>query len=325
MKAIYKPCLAGLTGIVLGLGNSAALPQSYPTKAVRLIAPSPPGSPPDVVARLMGEKLAAGLGQPLVVENRPGAVGTIGLNVVAKAPADGYTLGLFSMPYIVAPSLVPKMPYDLEKDLAAVSLINLQSHILAVPAGSAIKTIPELIAAAKAKPGYLKYSSGGNGTPVHLDAELFKREAGVFILHIPYNGAVGGVTALIAGDVDMMFGNTTAVLPQVKSGKLRALATAAPRRIPSQPDLPTLVELGYPNVAVSAWDGVVAPAGTPKQIVARLHHEIQKVGAMPETRQRFEAMGNEAADMGPEEFAAFFRTESQGWNKLMRDAGIKPD
>ena len=297
----------------------------YPAKLVRLIVPSAPGSPPDVLARLLGDKLATNLGQPVVVENRPGAAGTIGLNAVAKAPPDGYTLGILDFAFIVAPSLIAKMPYDTERDLTAVSLIARQSHLLVVPSGSSVRSVAQLVAAAKAKPGFLKFASGGNGTPAHLEGALFKQEASVDIVHIPYKGGPAGAIALLTGDVDMMFGATGTVSPHITSGKLRALATVAPRRIPTFPDVPTLVQLGYANVAVSPWDGVVVPTGTPKEVITRLRLEIQKVGAMQETKQRLEAIGMESADAGPEEFAAFIRTELQRWNKLMRDAGIKPD
>lgn len=300
-------------------------PAQYPAKPVKLIVPTVPGSPPDVLARLLGDKLASNLGQPVLVENRPGAFGTIGLNAVAKATPDGYTLGILDLAYIVAPGLIAKIPYDTERDLTAVTLFARSSNILVVPSGSSVRSVAELIAAAKAKPGFLKFASGGNGTPAHLTAELFKREVGADVVHVPYKGAVAGATALLAGDVDMMFGATVAISPHIKSGKLRALATVAPRRIPTYPDLPTLVELGYANVAVSAWDGVVAPTGTPKEVVARLHREIQKVVAMQETKQRLEAIGMESADLGPEEFAAHIRSELQRWNKVVRDAGIKPD
>jgi len=313
---------AAVCAVVFSMDVSAQQP--YPVKPIRLIAPVPPGSPPDVLARLLSEKLASGLGQPLIVDNRPGASGTIGLNVVAKAPHDGYTLGMFFMGHVVAPSLIAKMPYDIEKDLGAVSLVARESHILVVPSGSPARSVAELIKAAKGKPGILKFSSGGNGTPAHLEGELFKRETGVDIVHIPYRGAAEGATALLTGDVDIMFGATVAVSPHIKSGKLRALATVAPRRIPAFPDIPSMVDLGYANIVVSPWGGIVAPAGTPKDVIARLHLETKKFGAMPEMKQRLEAIGLEAADAGPEEFAALIRSEMQKWIKLIRDAGIKP-
>ena len=313
---------------LFGLAPIAAHTQDrtpYPAKPVKLIVPTGPGSPPDVAARLLGDKLASSLGQTVVIDNRPGASGTIGLNAVAKAPPDGYTLGVLTMPGVVAPSVIANMPYDTERDLTAVTLFYQDYNLLVGPSGSSARSVAELIGAAKAKPGFLKFASGGNSTPAHLTGELFKREVGIDIVHIPYKGAVPGATGLLTGDIDMMFGATVAVSPHIKSGQLRALATPAPRRIPTYPDVPTLVELGYTNVAVTSWGGVVAPAATPKEVVARLHLEIQKVGAMQETKQRLEAMGMEAANARPEEFAAYIRSEAQRWNKVVRDAGIKAD
>jgi len=277
------------------------------------------------LARLLGDKLASNLGQPVVVENRPGGIGMIGLNAVAKAPPDGYTLGILTLPNIVGPSLIARMPFDIERDLAPVTLFARDANLLVVPSSASARSVAELITLAKAKPGSVKFASGGNSTPAHLAGELFKREVGVDIVHIPYTSAVSGATAMLTGDVDMMFGATVAVSPHVRSGKLRALATTAPRRIPAYPDVPTLVELGYANVAFSGWFGVVAPTGTPKEVVERLHLETQKFGALHETKQRLEAIGLESTDAGPEEFAAYIRSELRRWSKVVRDAGIKAD
>lgn len=325
MQAIRIPAAAGVVCFVFGLWSAAAWPQAYPVKPIRIFVSTGPGAPPDVMARLLGEKLAGSLGQPIIVENRPGASGTIGMNAVAKASPDGYTLGIFSMGYTTAPSLVKPMPYDTEKDLSTVTLLAKDSNLLVVPSGSSEKSVADLVAAAKAKPGALKFSSGGNSTPAHLSGELFKREAGIDITHIPYKTPPAGAAAVLAGEVDMMFGATVAVAPHIKSGKLRVLATSTPQRIPAYPDVPTLVELGYTNAVISNWSGIVAPAGTPKDVIERLHVEIQKVLAMPETRQRLEGLGVEASPGRPEEFAALMRSELQRWNKLVRDAGIKQD
>lgn len=339
MQANFEPAVAGLGSInqggrartalafavplLLGLWSSAALPQAYPAKPIKLFVSTGPGAPPDVMARLLADKLAGSLGQPVVVENRPGASGSIGMNAVAKAPPDGYTLGIFSMGYITAPSLIAQMPYDTERDLAPVTMLARDSNLLVVPSGSSAKSVAELVAAAKAKPGFVKFASGGNSTPAHLAGELFKRETGVDILHIPYKTPAMGAAAVLSGDVDMMFGATVAVSPHIRSGKLRVLAASTPQRIPAFPDVLTLVELGYPNVVVSNWSGIVAPAGTPKDVVERLHHEIQKVLATSETRQRLEGLGVEPSPARPEEFGALMRSELLRWNKVVRDAGIK--
>ncbi len=298
---------------------------SYPTRLIKIIASTPPGSPPDVIARMIGEKLGGIFGQTVVVENRPGASNTIGLSAVAKSPPDGYTLGILSLPAIASPALIAKMPYDTEKDLAPVSLMVWEYHLLVVPAGSPARSVAGLVAAAKAKPGVLKFSSGGNGTPAHLAGELFKREAGVDIVHIPYKGAPAGAIAMLTGDVDMMIGAIGALSAHITSGKLRPLATSALQRLPSYPEVPTLVESGYSRIGNLGWLGVVAPTGTPTAVIARLHVEIGKVLATPELKERIASQGMEPTSMGPEEFSVKIRSELQRWTKVVRDAGIKAD
>ena len=324
---MYRRNLSLMAAATLALAPlilQAQGPAAYPTKPIRIIVAGPPGIPPDVVARILGERLAAPLGQPVVVENRPGTSGIVGLDALAKSAPDAYTLGIISMPVTVTPSLVARMPYDMERDFAPVGLVAWAYPILAVSVAKPMKSVADLVAAAKAKPGALNFASGGNGTPPHLAGELFKRVAGVDIIHIPYNGAVAGVAAVLSGDADMMIGATGAMSPHVKAGKLRALATSSPRRIAAFPDLPTFVELGY-DVEVRDWLGFLAPAGTRRDLIERLHSEMAKVTATPETRQRLETLGVEVADMGPEDFRTHIRSELQKWAKVVRDAGIKPD
>ena len=323
MKAICRSVLAGLVCIIPVLWSSAALPQAYPAKPIRLFVSTGPGAPPDVMARLLAAKLAVSLGQPVLVENRPGASGSIGMNAVAKAAPDGHTIGIFSMGYTTAPSMVARMPYDTERDLAPVTLLARDSNLLIVPASSPAKSVAELVALAKAKPGQIKFASGGNSTPAHLAGELLKREARLDIVHIPYKTPPAGAAAVLAGDVDMMFSATVAAAPHIKSGRVRVLAASTPKRIPAYPDVPTLAELGYTEVVVSNWSGIVAPAGTPKEIIERLKVEIQNVLAMPDILQRLERLGVEPAPGGPEEFGALLHSEMLRWNKLVRDAGIK--
>lgn len=313
-------------GVVSCTAACAALAQQpYPLRPIRIIVPISPGSPPDVLARLLGEKLAASLGQSVIVENRPGASGTVGIDAVAKASADGHTLGLLTLGFLTAPALLASMPYDAVRDLAAVALIARDSNLLVVPNGSALASVAELIKTAKSRPGMLKFASGGNSTSAHLVGELFKREAGVDLVHIPYKGPVAGVTALIAGEVDMMFGAMGAVMSQVKSGRLRVLAVSAPRRIAAYPNAPALAEVGLPRVSFFNWFGLVAPTATPKAAIARLQREIQAIVATPETQQRLDAIGLEAASAGPAEFGALLRADQQRMIQLVRDAGIKPD
>jgi tripartite-type tricarboxylate transporter receptor subunit TctC len=295
---------------------------SYPAKAIRLIVPTVPGSPPDVVGRLVGERLSGALGQPVVVDNRPGAIGTIGLHAVTRATPDGYTIGVISMPYVIAPSLLAQVSYDTVRDLAPVTLVNWSYTLLAVPAASPARSVADLVTLAKRRPGLLKFSSNGNATPSHLMAELFQREAGVRMIHIPYKGSVAGVSAVLSGEVDMTIGAAVSVTPHVTAGKLRALATAAPKRLVTFPDVPTLLELGYPNLQVSDWQGIVAPAATAAKIVERLHAEIEKALRAPEVRQRLETLGMEVAGAGPKEFGPHIQREVRRWSKLVRDVGI---
>jgi len=314
--------IAGFT--ILSSPSWAQDTASYPVKAIRVIVPSTPGSPPDVVGRIIGEKLTAALGKPLVFDNRPGATGIIGLEALARSAADGYTLAVMAMPFVINANLMAKMPYDTEKDLAAVALVNWHYSLLVVPAASPLRSVAEIVTAAKARPGALRYS-GGNGTPPHIAGELFKQVAGVDIQHVPYKGAPATVLAVLTGDVDMTITSVGALSPHIKSGKLRALATAAPQRIAAYPELPTFVELGYPGVQVRDWQGFVAPAGTPKSVIARLHAEIAKAASMPDVKARLEALGMEPASAGPEQFAAHIHSEMQRWGRFVREVGITAD
>jgi tripartite-type tricarboxylate transporter receptor subunit TctC len=297
----------------------------YPERTIRLIVPTVPGSPPDTVARMIGDRLAKSLGQAVVVENRPGAIGTIGLNAVAHSAADGYTLGMIALPYIVAPALLRHVPYDTERDLAPVTLIAWNYAVLAVRADSKFDSVERLVMAAKAQPRSLSYSSNGNGTPSHLAAELFKREAGIEAVHVPYKGALAAVSALLAGDVDFAFAASEALVPQVRSGKLRALATDAPHRLPAFADVPTMTELGFPHVDIRDWQGIVAPAGTPKPIIDHLNEVIANALRDPQVRGRLEFLGMEPAALGPDRFAQHLGVEIQRWSHLVRDAHITAD
>jgi len=319
------PDLITVALVAMPLAAQSGESASYPSKPIRLIVPTVPGSPPDVVGRMVGEQLSGALRQSVVVDNRPGAIGTIGLHAVTRATPDGYTIGVISMPYVIAPSLLAQVPYDTVRDLAPVTLVNWSYTLLAVPARAPARALADLVALAKAQPGALKFSSNGNGTPSHLMAELFQREAGVRLIHIPYKGSMAGVNAVLAGDVDMTIGAAVSVAPHVKAGKLRALATAAPKRLSTVPDVPTLLELGYPKLHVSDWQGIVAPAATPAKVIYRLHGEIERTLRSVDTQQRLETLGMEAAGAGPKEFAAHIQHEVQRWSKLVREAGIKAE
>ena len=316
--------------LVMAIGNHAvahaATTPAWPSKPIRIIAPYPPGSPPDVVARIVGERMVAVLGHPVVVENRPGAIGTIGLNAVAKATPDGYTFGIISLPNLLAPTLLPNVPFDMVADLAPVSQTNWESFLLVVRASSAWKSVKDIVAQAKSQPDRMTFASGGTATPAHLSAEFFKRHSGINIRHVPFKGAPEGVTAVVGGEVDLMFAATPAAGPHIQSGRLRALATPAPRRLPAFADVPTMVELGYAGVEIRSWQGVVAPAATPKAIIERMASEIAKIGASPDVRARFVTLGMEAAaEGGSDAFGALVRAEFSRWSKVARDAGLRAD
>jgi tripartite-type tricarboxylate transporter receptor subunit TctC len=311
-----------LLAVLLIAGQAAAQP--LPHKTIRLISGAPPGTPGDVVARIVAEPLGARLGQPVIVENRAGAINTIALSAVARAEADGHTLGILGMPSTVAPSLLASMPYDTVRDLAAVRQLSWVSNVLVVQPASPVASVADLVVAAKARPGELTYASGGNGTPAHLAAALFGQRAGLELRHVPYKGVVAGVAAVMGEQVDMMIAVAPAALGQIRAGKLRALATPAPTRLPALPDVPTLAELGY-AVDVRDWHGIVAPAATPASVIARLESALAEVLAQADVKERLARVGLEPAESSAAAFASHIRAEVQKWARVVSDAGIKPD
>jgi tripartite-type tricarboxylate transporter receptor subunit TctC len=274
--------------------------------------------------RIIAEPLGAVLGQPLVIENRPGAINTIGLAAVAKAPADGHMLGTLTMPSTVAPHLLSKIPFDVERDLAPVRQLAWVSNVLVVRPAAPFASVHELVAVAKMRPQSLTFASGGNGTPAHVSGELFKLTAAIDMRHVPFKGAVAGVAAVMGEQVDMMFAIAPAVIPHLKAGKLRALATPAPSRLPALPDLPTLAELGYP-VDVRDWVGIVAPRATPRAVIARLESAFATVMAQRQVKDRLAAAGFETAESGADAFGVLIRAELQKWGRVVNQAGIRPD
>lgn len=314
-------------GLAVVTATSAATqandPLPYPTKPIHLIVATVPGVPPDVVARILAERLQSSLRQPVVVENRPGAIGSIGLAAVAHASADGYTIGMFAMPYVVAPGLL-KVPYDLERDFAPVTLVSRAYSMLAVRADSRVRSVADLVQQARTRPGSVTFASAGNGTPSHLAGVLLQQETTTTMLHVPYKGAAA-VTALLAGDVDFMVGSAFVVLPQVKAGKLRVLATTAPKRLDTYPDIPTLAELGYPEVQITDWQGVVVPTGTPRAVIAKLHSELATILGATDIQRKLEALGMEAAVSAPEDFGRLIASEQRRWSEVVRTSGMKAD
>lgn len=307
------------------LGALPALPamaQTYPSRPLRLVVPFPPGGSTDIVARLVAQKLGEALGQPMIVDNRAGAGGMIGAENVAKSPADGYSLLLASSgPIAIVPALQPKLGYDSVRDFAPISIIATIPTMLVVNEKVPARSVSELIALAKARPGQLNFASTGVGATPHLAGEVFKSMAGVDIGHVPYKGSAPALTDLMGGQVDMMFEQIPAVLPHVQSGKLRALAVGSARRVAALPDLPTISESGLSGFDVVSWFGIMAPAGTPAPIVARLHAELAKIMRMPDVSEKLASLGAEPQASTPQAFGQTIVAELPKWAEIIRKSG----
>jgi tripartite-type tricarboxylate transporter receptor subunit TctC len=298
----------------------------YPDKPVRIIVPSTPAGVLDNVARTLSLRLADKLGQPIVIDNKPGAGGNIGAEAAARSPADGYTLFIgFNATHGANLALFGKLSYDPVKDFAPISLLASVPNIISVNPSVPVRTLAELVALAKARPGQLGYASSGNGTSTHLAAELFKAAAGIDLLHVPYKGSAPAVADVIAGQVPVLFDSVSSSTAQVKAGKLRALATTSPRRLAVLPELPTVAESGYPGFESTAWVALLAPAGTPRAIIDTLHDAVVAAMALPETRERIAGFGGEITTSTPAELAAYIGAEIDRLGKVIRDAGIKPN
>jgi tripartite-type tricarboxylate transporter receptor subunit TctC len=323
---MLRLALTLLTSLALALGLPAQAQGTYPDHPIRIIVPFPPGGPTDVLGRLVGEQLSQSLGQPFVVENKPGAGGNIGMELGAKAAADGYTLILAPVGNLtVSPYIYSRLPYDPQRDFAPVTVLAAVPNILIVNAAVPAKSVRELIALAKAKPGTLNFASPGNGSGAHLAGELFKRMAGVDVVHVPFNGIAPAMNAVLAGNVQIFFAQTSAVLPQLKGGRITALGVASLKRIDAAPDLPTLDESGLPGFDVTSWYSLVAPAGTPPERIARIQSAVAQAFAKPDVRARIAGLGAEPVADTPAEFASLLKTESARWQKLAREANIHAD
>ena len=298
---------------------------TWPDKPLKLVVPYPAGGDADNTARLLATQLGHRLGQQVVVDNRPGGSGTIGAAAVAKAPADGYTLLLDATAFTVNPNLFPKLPFDAAKDFAPISLVLQVPLLMVVPANSPFQSVADLAKAARARPGHLTYASAGNGGAQHLAGELFKQGQKVAITHIPYRGGAPALTDLIGGQVDMMFSATTASGPFVKSGKLRALAISSPRRVEGWESVPTVAESGVPGFQVSEWNGLFAPAGTPRPVLERLEAEARAIVASPEMKKRFAELGVQGVGSSAQEFSSFLKAETTKWAEVIRTSGIRMD
>ena len=313
----------GLAAMLLAV--SAAWAQAYPAKPVKVIVGYSAGGAVDTVARTVGQALAASMGQPFVVENKPGAGTNIAVKATIDAAPDGYTLMMAANALAANPALYQPSPFDPERDLVAVSLIGRVPVVIAANASAPYASIKELIAAAKARPGSISFASPGNGSTPHMAIEFFKRAAGISLLHIPYRGGSPAITDVIGGQLPLVAVNALEVQPHVKSGRLKVLAVLSPNRTAIFPDVPTIAESGYPGFEASVWYGLVAPAATPKAIVAQLHAEVQKALQTREVRERMTQVGGEVIPGSAEMFAAMIRSERQRYERLVREANIKPD
>jgi tripartite-type tricarboxylate transporter receptor subunit TctC len=313
-------------GLIAALfAGAPAFAQPYPAKPLRMIVPTSPGGILDIVTRLLGQKLTELTGQIAVVENRAGASNNIGTEFVARAPADGYTLLSATLPLVVNPGLFEKLPFNVEKDFAPVSLLVSAPYVLVAHPSVPAKSLKELIAIAKAKPGALTYSSGGNGTNLHIAAELFSLQTGARLLHVPYKGGGPSLASVIAGETDLSFPSLGAVLPHVTSNRLRAIAITSRQRASLLPQLPSIAEAGYPDYAFTSWVGVLLPAATPPAIVNALNGHIVKAMKHPAMIERFAADGTEVIGSSPEQFAALIKTEIARWAKVVKASGMKPE
>jgi len=320
-----RACFILLAAIAVANVHAQAPVANYPAKQIRVIVPFPAGGPTDAIARAIGQKLSETWGQPVIVDNRPGAGGNIGTELAAKSPADGYTLFIGTVANAINQSLFAKLPFDFVRDFAPVTQNYVTGLILAVHPSLPAHSVKELIALAKAHPGQLSYSSSGVGGTPHLAGELFNSMAGVTMVHVPYKGSAPAMADLLGGHIQLTFDNMLTVLPQVKAGKLRGLAVTMTTRSPLTPELPTVAEAGLKGFEVKSWNGVVVPTGTPKEIIARLNGEIVRILRQPDLREKFLVQGVELVPTTPEEFGAFIKQDIAKWAKVIQLSGARAE
>jgi tripartite-type tricarboxylate transporter receptor subunit TctC len=323
--SIFSAAGTAVVVAATGLTSGAALAQSgYPNKPIRVVVPFAAGSTTDIIARAITDKMAASMGQQLVVDNRAGASGTIGQTAVANAEPDGYTIMIHSSSHTVSPSTFAKLPFDTVTGFAGVTPISTTPNVLVVSPSKGYKTVRDLLNAAKAKPGSMNFASAGQGSATHLNAEKFKMAAGIDATNIPFKGSAEAVTEVMAGRVDYYFSPIAPVIGQIRGGQLQALAVGSPRRASALPDVPTTAEAGVPGSEFNFWIGMMVPAKTPRDIVKRLNAEVQKALALPEVKERFVQLGADAWILSPEQFDAYIKTEIVSNAALVKAAGLTP-
>ena len=324
MHSTLRRTLVALAAATFATALSPALAQGYPAKPIRIVVPFPAGGATDILARAAAQKMTEAWGQPVVVDNRPGAGGNIGSDAVAKAPNDGYTLLMGTVgTHAINASLYAKMPYDHVKDFVPIVLVAGVPNVLVVHPSVPVSSVQELIAYGKANPGKLNFASSGSGTSIHLSGELFKTMTGVQMTHVPYKGSAPAVSDLLGGQVQLMFDNLPVSLPHIKGGKLKALAVTSRARAASLPDVPTLHESGLPGFDASSWFGLLAPAGTPADVITKVNGEVAKWIASAEGRERLAAVGANPAGGTPDDFAKHIAAETTKWAKVVKDSGAK--
>ncbi|MBX9959737.1 MAG: tripartite tricarboxylate transporter substrate binding protein [Burkholderiaceae bacterium] len=324
MNRTFRLALAALSCAAALLPLAASAQAGYPSKPIRVVVPFPAGSTTDIIARAITDKMSASLGQPIVVDNRAGASGTIGQAAVATAAPDGYTLLIHSSSHTVSPSTFAKLPFDTVGDFTGITPISSLSNVLVISPAKGYKNLGELLAAARAKPGSLNFASAGQGSATHLNAEKFKMAAKIDATNIPFKGSAEAVTEVIAGRVDYYFSPVAPVIGQIKAGQLQALAVGSPQRTSALPDVPTTAEAGVPGSEFNFWIGMMAPAKTPRDIVNRLHDEVLKALASPEVKERFAKVGADAWTLKPEAFDAYIKNEIASNAVLVKAAGLQP-
>jgi tripartite-type tricarboxylate transporter receptor subunit TctC len=318
--------LKALAVCAAALFSATALAQGYPSKPIRVLVPFPPGGGTDIIARAVTQKVAANTGWIFVVENRPGAGGNLGVDAVAKSPADGYTLVLGQTSNLaINPTLYAKLPYDSQKDLAPIVLVADAPLVMVTGAGSPFKTLGEAVAAGKAKPGAVNFASPGNGTVAHLTSEMFQKTAGVKYQHVPYKGAAQALTDVMSGNVELYMSSVPTLLGQIKQGKLRALAVTSAKRVDDLPAVPTIAESGYKGFEASTWFGFLGPAGTPKDVIGKLNTEFNKALQQPDLRKKLGDEGANPVGGTPEQFAAVIKADIPRWGKVVKESGAKVD
>jgi tripartite-type tricarboxylate transporter receptor subunit TctC len=322
MKSSLRIAAVAAFSAMAGLTTAAIAQANYPDKPIKLIVPFPPGGGTDIIGRLIADKLTSTLGWKMVVDNKPGAGGTLGMDAAAKSKPDGYTLVLGQTSNLsIAPALFPNLGYDPVKAFTPVTLVDSAPLVLVVGANSPYKSLADVVNAAKATPGKLLFASAGNGTVAHLAGELFQTTAGVKYTHVPYKGAAQAMPDVISGRANFFISSLETALPQIKAKQIRALGVTSPKRVTALPDVPTFAEAGFKNSEAATWFGILVPAGTPEPIVARLNSEISKVLQSPDIKER---LGGEV-QTGPKEFAAVIKSDQERWSKIIKEAGVKAE